>query len=361
MSPFLKVMQLFLLMTATVLGMLMLLLITPDLEDSILAAMRRYHHSKQSPTPAPFISTGRSTDAYQGGGGGGMVVELDRRRKEFSPWPNSRDCSRFRVQFARQKSLPMTALVSFPGSGNTWLRYLLETATGVFTGSVYTDRQIISKGFYGEAVPPDCGCTSVQKTHGFALAGFVPQEKKKSAEVLWFRGRAILLLRNPYEALLSYRNFLYGGHTGFAPNDRFRGPDWERFALRLAVVWKELAATWINSTRGGEAIALHFERLKINPETCLHTVLSFLNIAWDSRRLSCVLSHIDGPFRRPRSPQSLIFDTRDPFSPRLHLLIDGLIHEVNDMLLKRGWEQMPVHLFKFYKGNQTKLRKSQVY
>ena len=37
-------MQLFLLMTATVLGMLLLLLITPDLEDSILQAMRRYHY-----------------------------------------------------------------------------------------------------------------------------------------------------------------------------------------------------------------------------------------------------------------------------------------------------------------------------
>jgi hypothetical protein len=40
----------------------------------------------------------------------------------------------------------MTALVSFPGSGNTWVRYLLETASGVFTGSVYIDRRIISKG-----------------------------------------------------------------------------------------------------------------------------------------------------------------------------------------------------------------------
>ena len=40
----------------------------------------------------------------------------------------------------------MTALVSFPGSGNTWVRYLLETASGIFTGSIYIDRRIISKG-----------------------------------------------------------------------------------------------------------------------------------------------------------------------------------------------------------------------
>ena len=29
------------------------------------------------------------------------------------------------------------ALVSFPGSGNTWLRYLLQQATGIITGSEY--------------------------------------------------------------------------------------------------------------------------------------------------------------------------------------------------------------------------------
>mgnify|MGYP000126647901 CR=1 FL=1 len=73
-------------------------------------------------------------------------VEVDRARKTFVPWPYSEECARYRIHFARQKSLPMTALVSFPGSGNTWVRYLLETASGVFTGSIYIDRRIISKG-----------------------------------------------------------------------------------------------------------------------------------------------------------------------------------------------------------------------
>ena len=34
--------------------------------------------------------------------------------------------------------MPKIGLVSFPGSGNTWTRYLIESLTGVFTGSVYT-------------------------------------------------------------------------------------------------------------------------------------------------------------------------------------------------------------------------------
>ncbi|KAK4293256.1 hypothetical protein Pmani_034036 [Petrolisthes manimaculis] len=37
-------------------------------------------------------------------------------------------------------------LVSFPGSGNTWLRYLVESATGVFTGAVYNDTRLYERG-----------------------------------------------------------------------------------------------------------------------------------------------------------------------------------------------------------------------
>lgn len=40
------------------------------------------------------------------------------------------------------KCRPPTALASYPGSGNTWIRYLIETAGGIFTGSRYKDLQI---------------------------------------------------------------------------------------------------------------------------------------------------------------------------------------------------------------------------
>ena len=33
----------------------------------------------------------------------------------------------------------LTALASFPGSGNTWVRYLIQQATGYVTGSIYND------------------------------------------------------------------------------------------------------------------------------------------------------------------------------------------------------------------------------
>ena len=43
-------------------------------------------------------------------------------------------------------------LVSFPGSGNTWTRLLLEQATGIFTGSIFCDQDLRSSGFFGEQI-----------------------------------------------------------------------------------------------------------------------------------------------------------------------------------------------------------------
>ena len=47
----------------------------------------------------------------------------------------------------------MTALHSFPGSGNTWLRFLIERASGYYTGSCFRDVSLIKGGFMGESLP----------------------------------------------------------------------------------------------------------------------------------------------------------------------------------------------------------------
>jgi hypothetical protein len=44
---------------------------------------------------------------------------------------------------------PPPLLLSFPGSGNTWARLLIEVATGINTGDIYTDHSLKSV-FAGE-------------------------------------------------------------------------------------------------------------------------------------------------------------------------------------------------------------------
>merc|ERR1712179_874958 len=43
---------------------------------------------------------------------------------EHSFWPKDESCSGFVTRFAKVRSIPTHALVSYPGSGNTWIRYL---------------------------------------------------------------------------------------------------------------------------------------------------------------------------------------------------------------------------------------------
>lgn len=55
------------------------------------------------------------------------------------------------------------ALASFPGSGSTWSRTLLEQATGVYTGAIYCDKKLKREGFLGEFITS--GNVIAIKTH----------------------------------------------------------------------------------------------------------------------------------------------------------------------------------------------------
>lgn len=52
-------------------------------------------------------------------------------------WNNDANCTNHQVVLLDNNSLQPGALVSFPGSGNSWLRMLLMGISGVFIHSVY--------------------------------------------------------------------------------------------------------------------------------------------------------------------------------------------------------------------------------
>ena len=57
-------------------------------------------------------------------GGLKSTINFDSEERAKYPWTNSSDeqCHQHSIRFGAKGSLPMRALVSFPGSGNTWLR-----------------------------------------------------------------------------------------------------------------------------------------------------------------------------------------------------------------------------------------------
>ena len=133
------------------------------------------------------------------------------------------NCSIILGEKQQFKFLP---LLSLPGSGNTWLRFLIESSTGFATGSVYQDARL-SRDLIGEMREVKNFGTIVQKTH--TINGFkkvtglndrppmsLPPEKLslEDRKKINLAG-CILLLRDPKDAILAeYNRLSLKNHSG---------------------------------------------------------------------------------------------------------------------------------------------------
>ena len=119
-------------------------------------------------------------------------------------------------------SNPVTALVSFPGSGNTWSRYLLEQSTGILTGSKYCD-SALKKFFYAENVVSSN--VIVVKTH-LGPGGAKLRSDARSGLQQDKYDKAIVLVRHPRDAIISEANRYFnrrhsGKHTSVLKKEFF--------------------------------------------------------------------------------------------------------------------------------------------
>ncbi len=117
---------------------------------------------------------------------------------------------------------PIVALVSFHGSGNTWVRYLLEQATGIYSGAVYCD-QSLKNTFPGEAIVS--GNVIAVKTHQSDSIKLPVAVQAATGKETY--DKAIVLVRDPYDALVSEANRRWNErgsvnrHTGLASESAF--------------------------------------------------------------------------------------------------------------------------------------------
>lgn len=113
-----------------------------------------------------------------------------------------------RCQFMPQTHRVPVALASYPGSGNTWLRGLLEAATGICTGFTFCDISMRVKGFAGENI--QSGAVLLVKTHA------EPHWSHRTSKSVHF-GSAVFLVRNPLDAFVAEWNRRvannFQGHT----------------------------------------------------------------------------------------------------------------------------------------------------
>ncbi|XP_070573647.1 sialate:O-sulfotransferase 1-like [Ptychodera flava] len=224
------------------------------------------------------------------------------------------------VYFADSSSRPLVALASFPGSGNTWLRYLLERYIGIYTGSFYTDGDLANAGFRGESrywKRRDMLVVKVHETGDDAISEF---------------DGAVLLLRNPFDAIVSERHRQSGGgHIKIAGKEAFQGTGWESMVQDYASYWEVLATKWLES--GLPVLVVHYEKVKTDTLGELSRIADFLNVSVADRRPECILPDSGNQFRRDAKAARF---PSDPFTPALHDIIDKKIRIVNFILREEG-------------------------
>uniref|UniRef100_A0A4W4GC45 WSC domain-containing protein n=1 Tax=Electrophorus electricus TaxID=8005 RepID=A0A4W4GC45_ELEEL len=226
-------------------------------------------------------------------------------------------------RFLPDKSNWLVALSSFPGAGNTWVRHLIELATGYYTGSYYFDGTLYNRGFKGEKDYWKSGRTICVKTH---------ESGRRDMEIY---DSAILLIRNPYRSLMAEFNRKCAGHLGYASDQHWKSKDWPEFVGSYASWWASHVLDWLHF--GRRLLVVHYEELQESLVPTLRSVTSFLNVSVSEERLLCAENNKDGNFKRSGAHRP----TFDPFTPEMRRLIDGYVSAVDQALRASNHTGLP--------------------
>ena len=193
---------------------------------------------------------------------------------------------------------PPPALVSYPGSGSTLTRLLLEMTTQVYSGSVYGDFSLYNNSghpFLGEFNTTN---VSVVKTHFPVGPTHEPAFAYPTAK------RAVILLRDPRDAIPSYLNYIFGNSTGAknsvqAPAEAWE--DWRDASLHAELLWwKNIIAIWTERLETAEHLhVILYEDLiasRASGVRVLRSLIQFLDLDGDitDDAISCAWEQILG-------------------------------------------------------------------
>ncbi|XP_077993968.1 sialate:O-sulfotransferase 1-like [Glandiceps talaboti] len=145
---------------------------------------------------------------------------------------------------------------------------------------------------------------------------------------------AILLIRNPYNALIAeYRRRLVG-HQSQYPLRNITGEKWEDYVAREIRHWHELPKCWLSQKRW-RILVVYYEDLKKDTMSNVERMMSFLNLTFTAERRQCIEENMEGNNHRP--PAITSAGTRfDPFTTRLRELVDDYIQKTNQFLKEHG-------------------------
>lgn len=245
----------------------------------------------------------------------------------------------------------------YPGSGSKWILGSLGKTTGLASYGCINYQNPEKSYVPNSAV--------FEKTHlqyegrwreTFFIKGAGMKEKmwsRWSEELSWrlkhisrLDGRAVLLIRNPYEAIISLwnheRSGSYDASYKQATKDlsaSLNTPLFLDFAKLEIGLWAEINLDFLSL--GTEILVIHYENAKNDWRSEFKRVHEYLGLSWNEGRANCVEKHAKDTFHRKASNYD------NPFTPELHTLIENAIQQVQDLLRARGQPELPIEKYKW--------------
>ena len=152
-----------------------------------------------------------------------------------------------------------------------------------------------------------------------------------------FPGGAVLLVRNPYHAILSYWDWEESGgrHTATAAPASRATQRFSQFVTTAAGRWEELVADWARWSRGPVTLVL-YEELKQDPVRELRHLLAGLGLQLQKKRLACLLSDLTGSFHRKTNRSA-----DNPFTAEHRRLLGGVVERVGGLVHSKTGRSLP--------------------
>ncbi|XP_047470071.1 WSC domain-containing protein 1-like [Penaeus chinensis] len=252
-------------------------------------------------------------------------IKLDFRRSSRRLWPNDDDefCSRMEVRFA--VGMTSSILHSFPRSGNTWMRYLIEAASGVFTGSCYNDKTLIRSGFKGERDSIYWKTTIVTKAH---FAKHVGKYKYRPT---------VIIIRNPARVIISLWSYARirnrkKRHTKTVSETTLDNEKFRAFVRYQLDKWLHTTLFALKKCR--DAFPVFYEIVREDPVGETRRILEFLKVKPPEDRLACMARHVRGNVKGAQK-------SLDPYTEEEKELFLQALKEVNEALIRRGFPTLP--------------------
>lgn len=191
-----------------------------------------------------------------------------------------------RVPAFSETKLPLTALVSYPGSGSTWLRHIVQQLTGVATGSSTCQKELkTSKSFsLGECI----------NDKHVILVNTHDKYKRKKFEKKF--DKLIILYRDPFDTLRSAYTMKHPGHSESVDSEIFNVRGWYEFIRDHTTLLEQYYTEWLEAER--PIFLLFYDDLQNNLPVVLKKLAYFLEWRVTKKDIKCTVVTSEGHFHR---------------------------------------------------------------